>query len=55
MMHKLLIIICTLIVLSSCGTDYLDERHEHDDVTCVYRVERDFWGTEQSEEVVACD
>ena len=53
-MKKLLILVIFLAFLVGCSQTFLDEQQEHDGVTCVYKVHRDFWGKVKSREMVAC-
>lgn len=53
-MKKLVIAVLLMVPLVGCGQNLLEERHEHGDVTCVYRVHTNFWGQIKSERVVAC-
>lgn len=53
-MKKFIVVTLFLCVLGGCGDSYLDERHEHGGVVCVYKVKRNFWGTHTFEKEVAC-
>ena len=44
-----------LVVLGTGSHSHLEERHEHDGVTCVYRVKTNFWGSVIDEKRVACE
>jgi hypothetical protein len=52
--RKLIAATLIFIGLSACDSNYLEERHEHGNVTCVYRVHDNFWGTDMDEKLIAC-
>lgn len=48
------VVACSVMfVLSGCGDSYM-KKEETRKETCVYYIERNFWGSELKKEIVAC-